>query len=90
MAILIQVMTPTETKNLELKNAPLTIGRSRSASCTVLSEELLSRQHIEFYLHLSGSIMIKDLNSKNGTKLNDLKIQKKPFFTLVIPLVLVK
>lgn len=81
MAILIQIVTPDETKTIELTNESISIGRSRTADCTILSEELLSRQHLEFYLHISGSIFVKDLNSKNGTILNGLKILKEtPFY----------
>lgn len=73
MAILIQIKTSNETRSLELKTG-LTIGRSRTASC-IINDELLSRLHFELSLHHDGSVLIKDLDSKNGTKLNGEKIK---------------
>lgn len=74
MAILIQIKTSNETRSVELSKTPLTLGRSSSAGCTV-NEELLSRLHLEISLMPDGPVLVKDLDSKNGTKLNGEKIQ---------------
>ncbi len=76
MAIQIQIKTPKETTHVELKNEPIIIGRSRSATCTI-DEDLLSRLHLEFSFNKDGSVVVKDLGSKNGTKVNDIKINNE-------------
>lgn len=79
MAIQIQIKTPKETTQIELKNEPIVIGRSRSATYTV-AEDLLSRLHLEFSLNKDGAVVVKDLGSKNGTKVNDIKINSEAIF----------
>jgi len=81
MAIIIQIKTKTESYSVELKNDPLIIGRSSSADVSVTSENLLSRQHLEIFRHKSGHIFIRDLGSKNGTKLNfEMLLQESIFY----------
>lgn len=79
MAIQIQIKTPTETTEVELKDEPIVIGRSRSATCKV-AEDLLSRLHLEFSRNDQGGVIVKDLGSKNGTKVNDVKISSEVIF----------
>ena len=50
----------------EIKVAgPVTVGRSQSAS-VYLDDKTLSREHTQFYLQ-NGRLLVKDLDSKNGT-----------------------
>ena len=55
-----------------LKKLPTTIGRSKDASIT-LPHSLVSRQHCEIFEE-QGILYIRDLNSLNGTFLNNEKI----------------
>ena len=55
-----------------LKKLPATIGRSKEASIT-LPHSLVSRQHCEIFEE-QGILYVRDLNSLNGTFLNNEKI----------------
>ena len=59
------------------------IGRSKKEVDIALSLKLLSRKHAELIYYDSKTILIKDLNSRNGTFINKLKIEplKDTFFT---------
>lgn len=59
------------------------IGRSKKEVDIALSVKLLSRKHAELIYYDSKTIMIKDLNSRNGTFINKVKIEplKETFFT---------
>lgn len=60
-----------------------TIGRSKKEVDLPLNIKLLSRKHAELVYYDSKTIMIKDLNSRNGTFINKVKIEplKETFFT---------
>lgn len=60
-----------------------TIGRSKKEVDLPLNIKLLSRKHAELIYYDSKTIMIKDLNSRNGTFINKVKIEplKETFFT---------
>ena len=60
-----------------------TIGRSKKEVDLPLNIKLLSRKHAELIYYDSKTIMIKDLNSRNGTFINNVKIEplKETFFT---------
>ena len=55
-----------------LKKLPATIGRSKEASIT-LPHSLVSRQHCEIFEE-QGILYVRDLNSLNGTFLNNERI----------------
>lgn len=59
------------------------IGRSKKEVDLPLNIKLLSRKHAELIYYDSKTIMIKDLNSRNGTFINKVKIEplKETFFT---------
>ena len=59
------------------------IGRSKKEVDIALSLKLLSRKHAELIYYDSKTIMIKDLQSRNGTFINKIKIEplKETFFT---------
>lgn len=57
---------------IELKQLPLTIGRAREATIT-LPHTLVSRKHCEIS-EQDGLLFVKDLNSLNGTFLNNEQI----------------
>jgi hypothetical protein len=55
---------------------PSTIGRSRSTDIT-LGHPLVSRRHCEL-LEIDGQIMVRDLNSMNGTYIGDVRVGQEP------------
>ena len=72
------------TQNWEIiPKKKYTIGRSKKEVDIPLSLKLLSRKHAELIYYDNKTIMIKDLNSRNGTFINKIKIEplKETFFT---------
>ena len=59
-----------------------TIGRSKNDVDLSLNLKLLSRKHAELIYYDSNTIMVKDLESRNGTFINKIKIEplKETFF----------
>src|SRR5262245_39894265 len=68
----LEVTTSQGVKRLELTSGPISVGRQPNNSL-VLDDDKASRQHcvIEPY---EGGFRVRDLGSRNGTKLNDQKI----------------
>ena len=60
---------------VELEDKPLTIGRSPKADI-ILEDEKSSRLHCGIRL-MDDAYIIKDLASKNGTYLNDARIESE-------------
>jgi pSer/pThr/pTyr-binding forkhead associated (FHA) protein len=74
----------TPSQNWEIiPKKKYTIGRSKKEVDLPLNIKLLSRKHAELIYYDSKTIMIKDLNSRNGTFINKVKIEplKETFFT---------
>ena len=74
----------TPSQNWEIiPKKKYTIGRSKKEVDLPLNIKLLSRKHAELIYYDSKTIMVKDLNSRNGTFINNLKIEplKETFFT---------
>jgi general secretion pathway protein E len=68
----LEVKTPGGLKRLDLSEGPVTVGRLPE-NTVALDDDLLSRRHciIENY---GDAFRVRDLGSRNGTKLNDRKI----------------
>ena len=60
-----------------------TIGRSKKEVDITLNEKLLSRKHAELIYYDSKTVMVKDLDSRNGTYINKNRIDpsKETFFS---------
>ena len=60
------------------------IGRSKKDADIVVDEKLLSRKHAELIYYDNTKILIKDLDSRNGTYLNKERIEplKDKYFTI--------
>lgn len=53
-------------------NGEINLGRTESNDITILDDPLVSRKHCVIYLHpTENKFILKDLNSSNGTQLND-------------------
>lgn len=73
--ILLEIIEPKHRERVfRLHRKPVVIGRGREADITVRDTKV-SRQHIRIELD-EGHVMIRDLNSQNGTKVNDRTIQE--------------
>ena len=62
------------TRDVELSDKPITIGRGRNADIQFLDNKL-SREHCGIHCE-DGQYYVKDLDSKNGTFLNKNQIEK--------------
>ena len=67
-----------------IKNQKYTIGRSKKEADVALNDKLLSRKHAEIVYYDNKTIMVKDLDSRNGTYLNKERISplKETFFNI--------
>lgn len=54
---------------------PVTIGRCPTAEITI-SDGSISRKHCQFLLDPYGSLIVRDLGSKNGVYLDDRRVEK--------------
>lgn len=71
-ARLVVVGGVADKKEVALKSFPLVIGRGREASLT-LGHSLVSRNHCKIFAE-NGVLQVEDLNSLNGTYVNNQKI----------------
>ena len=71
-AKLIVVGGDTQQDEIDLK-LPMVIGRGTDVNLA-LSDDLISRRHAEIY-ERNGRLVVKDLGSRNGTFVNNRKIQ---------------
>src|SRR5579862_3608036 len=55
---------------------PITIGRSPVINTVVIQDKIISRQHARIELE-DAHLVVSDLNSANGTYVNDERIQRK-------------
>ncbi|MCA9299457.1 MAG: FHA domain-containing protein, partial [Phycisphaerales bacterium] len=68
--------TTGHTRPVRLSDDPVTIGRH--PSCTIRSaDDQLSRMHCVIEQNGSGWV-VRDLDSRNGTKLNGIRIDESP------------
>jgi HD-GYP domain-containing protein (c-di-GMP phosphodiesterase class II) len=63
---------PNKGKHYEIADAPLTVGRDESQLIQILDQGV-SRAHAEVF-RLGEMCFVRDLNSTNGTYVNDVKI----------------
>ncbi|MCA9138972.1 MAG: FHA domain-containing protein [Planctomycetales bacterium] len=54
---------------------PVTIGRCPTAEITI-SDGSISRKHCQFLLDPYGSLVVRDLGSKNGVYIDDRRVDK--------------
>jgi hypothetical protein len=55
---------------------PLTIGRDPAQALAIIHEAIVSKLHCSIFFR-AGKIVIKDLNSTNGTFVNDEKVSER-------------
>lgn len=63
----------TDLRN-EVGAAPLVVGRETRIGCA-LKDDTISARHFELYRN-GGRLFIRDLNSCNGTRINDIPVTK--------------
>ena len=66
---------PNKGKNYQIQDAPLTVGREDNQIIQILDQGV-SRAHAEIF-RLGEMCFIRDLNSTNGTFVNDVKIMEE-------------
>lgn len=73
---LVVVHGKANKSEVPLKKVPCTIGRSREADLTV-AHPMISRQHSQIF-EVDGLLMIKDLDSLNGTFVGQQRVREAP------------
>jgi HD-GYP domain-containing protein (c-di-GMP phosphodiesterase class II)/pSer/pThr/pTyr-binding forkhead associated (FHA) protein len=66
---------PNKGKNYDIQDSPLTVGREDNQVIQILDQGV-SRAHAEIF-RLGEMCFIRDLNSTNGTFVNDVKISEE-------------
>jgi HD-GYP domain-containing protein (c-di-GMP phosphodiesterase class II) len=66
---------PNKGKHFDIKDAPITIGREDNQVIQILDQGV-SRTHAEIF-HLGEMCFVRDLNSTNGTFVNDVKVTEE-------------
>lgn len=75
MAVVLVIKENEDYHSVLLTNSALILGRS--SSCDVrLTDERVSGRHLAIKLSSQGKVMIKDLETTNGSYLNGIKIQE--------------
>jgi pSer/pThr/pTyr-binding forkhead associated (FHA) protein len=57
-------------------NNPLTIGRDPAQALAIIQESIVSKLHCSIF-HRDGQVYVKDLNSTNGTYVNEEKVSER-------------
>ncbi len=56
--------------NIDLRRLPLTLGRNEQFADRAIEDPSISRLHVRFTREAEGGLMMRDLNSTNGTWIN--------------------
>lgn len=73
---LVHLKKEGQAKSFTVSSSVITIGRRHDCDL-VVPLSVVSRKHCELYVD-HGKLMIRDLNSKNGTLVNGYKVEEKP------------
>src|SRR5688572_32653396 len=66
---------PNKGKLYDIQDSPLTVGREDNQVIQILDQGV-SRTHAEIF-RLGGLCFVRDLNSTNGTFVNNIKVTEK-------------
>ncbi|OUR92874.1 hypothetical protein A9Q84_20395 [Halobacteriovorax marinus] len=73
MAIVLIIQDGDQTSRIKLTSRPITIGRS--SKCDIkIDDDMCSGKHCALKINANSIVLVKDLESTNGTFLNDGKI----------------
>ena len=72
---LLEIDQAGKRRYLKLTNAPVTIGR-HPTNLLVITDDQASRFHCVIELSSDGGALLRDLKSKNGTKLNGFRVEE--------------
>jgi type II secretory ATPase GspE/PulE/Tfp pilus assembly ATPase PilB-like protein/pSer/pThr/pTyr-binding forkhead associated (FHA) protein len=72
---LLEIDQAGKRRYLKLTNAPVTIGR-HPTNLLVITDDQASRFHCVIELSSDGGAVLRDLKSKNGTKLNGFRVDE--------------
>lgn len=56
---------------VELSSRPLILGRAETCDVVLRHDAEVSREHARIWLDDSGRVFVTDMNSKNGTRVDD-------------------
>jgi pSer/pThr/pTyr-binding forkhead associated (FHA) protein len=70
----VHVLSPNQaSKVYRLQDHRLTVGRDKTCQI-VIDDVMVSREHCQLWLNSSGKVVVRDMNSTNGTIIDDNKI----------------
>lgn len=78
--IVLIIKNKTEIKKINLESTPITIGRSSKANIKIDDEEL-SSVHCEISV-VNELVLVRDLNSKNGSFIDNIPITHEDYLFL--------
>jgi len=76
LACLVVVAGPVIGEKFPLAKERMVIGRQQDTDIPI-DDSLVSRQHAEVVREADGTVVLRDLGSKNGTFFNDVKVQER-------------
>jgi diguanylate cyclase (GGDEF)-like protein len=76
LACLVVVAGPVIGEKFPLAKERMVIGRQQDTDIPI-DDSLVSRQHAEVVRESDGTVVLRDLGSKNGTFFNDVKVQER-------------
>ncbi len=79
MAIYIEVIDEDSTRLFELSKKPLVLGRSKDCDM-IVTDIKVSKHHCHFWIDEHGLASVRDLDSTNGTLLNNNMIGEDQLF----------
>ncbi len=72
----ISVLSPNhESKTYRLQGGALTIGRDKSCDI-IIEDNLVSRTHCQLWTNSSGTVVVRDMGSTNGTLIDTKAIEQ--------------
>jgi diguanylate cyclase (GGDEF)-like protein len=76
LACLVVVAGPVIGEKFPLAKERMVIGRQQDTDIPI-DDSLVSRQHAEVVREADGTVVLRDLGSKNGTFFNDVKVRER-------------
>jgi len=76
LACLVVVAGPVTGEKFPLAKERMVIGRQQDADIPI-DDPLISRMHAEVVREADGTVLLRDLDSKNGTFFNDVKVRER-------------
>ncbi len=78
--IILEIVESGKSTFFKITKTSIVIGRDAEQADIVLTESGASKSHCRIDFKAGTGFSVTDLNSKNGTHINNLPVKKSPFF----------